>query len=167
MEKVARRRSKKPKIHPFEFIGVYKLVKEERFLLADDMGMYKTAQAIFANNTFRDKNKRKVSTLVVCPTSVREHWAKEIQRWAWPRGQDITILNAPTLESDIRRARRSDWAIIHYPLLSRLNHECLQKMLRIRFRHVILDEVHNAKNPYALRTRAVKTIADRGDYSLL
>src|SRR3989338_1470779 len=98
-------------LFPFQYVGAYKLFTEERFLLADEMGMYKTAQAIFANNKFRDRKKstRRVPTLVVCPTSVREHWAREIVRWAYPSGQDITILNASSLQDDILKAQKADW----------------------------------------------------------
>tara|TARA_Y100000310_G_scaffold284177_1_gene306800 strand:- start:10054 stop:12183 length:2130 start_codon:yes stop_codon:yes gene_type:complete len=153
---------RKNKLHPFEFVGAHRLYEEERFLLADEMGMFKTAQAIFANNKFRQKNKS-LRTLIVCPTSVREHWARELQQWAYPKG-DVNLVYAENLEQGIRNARSSTWTIMSYPLMSRIENGGLQKLRRSGFHHVIPDEVHNAKNPDALRTRAIKFLADRADY---
>lgn len=149
--------------NPFQFEGAHKLFSEERFLLADDMGMYKTSQAIFANNKFRER-KRILPTLVVCPTAVREHWAREIMKWAYPHGQSINFLNPSILGDNISDARTSDWTIVHYPLVSKFDGGLVDKIQNVGFRHVILDEAHNAKNPEAIRTRVVKGVADQSDY---
>src|SRR3989344_2593036 len=154
--------STKPKIHPFEFIGAQRLFEEERFLLADEMGMFKTAQSIFANSKFRQRNS-KLRTLVVCPNSVKEHWARELQKWAFPKGE-LNVIYAGNVNQGFRDAKKSDWTIVSYDLLSRLNKEFLTKLKETGFHHIISDEVHNAKNPDALRTRALKTLADRADY---
>jgi superfamily II DNA or RNA helicase/ubiquinone/menaquinone biosynthesis C-methylase UbiE len=159
---MAKRRKDQPKLHPFEYVGAHKLFTEERFLLADEMGMFKTAQAIFANSKFREKDKN-MKTLIVCPTSVREHWARELERWAYPGG-DVNTVYAENLAQGMRRAKDATWTIMSYPLMSRLDNGLLKKVKGNGFRHVIADEVHNAKNPDALRTRALKTLADRADY---
>lgn len=156
------RKSRKNKLHPFEYAGAYKLYKEERFLLADEMGMFKTAQAIFANSKFREKNKR-LRTLIVCPTSVREHWGSELEEWAFPKG-NINIIYAGNLLESINYAKDYDWNIISYPLMSVLNKGLVKKLEKKVFHHIILDEVHNAKNPDALRTKAIKKLADKADY---
>lgn len=115
----------KKELHPFEFVGAHKLYSEERFLLADEMGMFKTAQAIFANSKFRQK-KKNLRTLVVCPTSVREHWARELQQWAYPKG-DVNLVYSDDLDNGLREIRRANWTIMSYPLLSRLDNGVLQK----------------------------------------
>src|SRR3989344_630047 len=107
---------KSKKLHPFEFVGAHKLYTEERFLLADEMGMFKTAQSIFANSKFRERD-RNMRTLIVCPTSVREHWARELQQWAYPKG-DINLVYAENLDQGIRDAKNSTWTIMSYPLMS-------------------------------------------------
>jgi superfamily II DNA or RNA helicase/SAM-dependent methyltransferase len=157
-------RKKIPKLHPFEYVGAYKLFEEERFLLADEMGMFKTAQAIFANSKFREKKKRgKLRTLIVSPTSVREHWARELQTWAHPRG-DINLVYTEDMTNGVSAAKNADWTIVSYPTMSRLEETALQRLKNIGFHHVIVDEAHNAKNPDALRTRAIKSLADQADY---
>src|SRR3989344_5329661 len=152
----------KVKLFPFQYVGAYKLFTEERFLLADEMGMFKTSQAIFANSKFRER-KKNMRTLIVCPASVREHWARELQKWAYPSG-DINILEARSAASDVRKAKRATWTIMHYALPAHLDEALYQRLENTGFHHVILDEVHNAKNPLALRTRLIKTLADRADY---
>ena len=152
----------KKNLHPFEYVGAYKLWKEERFLLADDMGMFKTAQSIFANNKFRE-NRKNLKTLIVCPTSVREHWARELQNWAYPKG-NINLIYSGNLASGIASIKDSDWTITSYPLISQIENGLLEKLKNSGFNHVIADEVHNAKNPNVLRTKALKTIADKSEY---
>ncbi len=151
------------KLHPFEYVGAQRLYEEERFLLADDMGMFKTAQAIFANSKFREKKKGKLRTLIVTPTSVREHWARELEKWAHPKG-DINIAYAGNLPKAVSSIKNSDWTVISYPLVARLDEFTLKKFQNIGFHQVIIDEAHNAKNPNALRTKAIKKLADQADY---
>ncbi len=153
---------KKSKLHPFEFIGAHKLYTEGRFLLADEMGMFKTAQAIFANSKFREK-KRNLRTLVVAPTSVREHWARELKQWAYPHGE-VNLVYSSNLEQAVKDAKKATWTVISYPLMSRVENGLLTRLKNTGFDHMIIDEVHNAKNPDALRTRAVKTLADQAEY---
>ncbi|HIH66172.1 MAG TPA: hypothetical protein HA282_03065, partial [Nanoarchaeota archaeon] len=152
----------KPSLHPFEFVGAHKLYTEERFLLADEMGMFKTAQAIFANSKFRERNPN-TRTLIISPTSVREHWARELEKWAYPHGS-INLIYADNLKQGIASAGDSTWSVISYPLMSRIDNGLLRQLKNTGFHHVISDEVHNAKNPDALRTRSLKTLADQADY---
>src|SRR3989344_4474666 len=152
----------KPSLHPFEFVGAHKLYTEERFLLADEMGMFKTAQAIFANSKFRERNPN-TRTLIISPTSVREHWARELEKWAYPHGS-INLIYADNLKQGIASAGDYTWSVISYPLMSRIDNGLLRQLKTTGFHHVIADEVHNAKNPDALRTRSLKTLADQADY---
>ncbi|MCK5321194.1 methyltransferase domain-containing protein [Candidatus Pacearchaeota archaeon] len=141
------------------------MYSEKRFLLADDMGMFKTAQAIFANSKFREK-KKNLRTLIVCPTSVREHWANELNKWSYPGG-DINVIHSNNFKESFGKVKQSTWNIISYPLMSCLGDDLGDKLRKIGFHHVIADEVHNAKNPAALRTRALKTLVDQADYASL
>jgi len=159
---MARKSKDTPKLHPFEYIGAHKLFTEERFLLADEMGMFKTAQSIFANSKFRER-KPSLRTLIVSPGSVREHWGRELEKWAYPKGE-ANIVYTKDLDGAIARAKRSTWTVIPYHIMSNLNPEALDKLKKLGFHHVILDEAHNAKNPDALRTRAIKKLADQADY---
>jgi len=153
-------------IQPFEVIGAMKAYEEKRLLIADEMGMYKTAQAVLVNNKIREDDPD-VKALVICPTSVKAHWAREISEWGYPRNQEITIINAKSYANDVERAKRSQWSIINYPLLSALDSDGLNGLIDRGFKHLILDEAHNAKNPDAIRTRAALQLSDRAEYVTL
>ena len=153
-------------VQPFEFIGALRAYEEGRFLLADDMGMFKTAQAIFVNNKVRERN-RKLKTLVVCPTSVKRHWAMEIEKWAYPRHQNVAVLDPRNFASQASFINEEDWVITSYPLLALVGTEGIEPLYRAGFRHLILDEVHNAKNPEAIRTRTICRLAERTEHLTL
>jgi SNF2 family DNA or RNA helicase len=105
-------------------------------------------------------------TLAVVPNSVKEHWQREIQKWQGHAKPSVQIVEARTFEEDVRSAKDADWTIIGYPVMSSIGSENGRgdELRRVGYTHVILDEVHNAKNPAALRTRPVKAIADDADY---
>src|SRR3972149_9961237 len=147
-------------IQPFQYIGVKEAYEAKKFLIADEMGMFKTAQAILVDNKIRAEDPD-LQALVVCPTSVKEHWAKEIGKWAYPKGQEVTIVATQDFDRNIKDAKDSQWVVMHYPLLSTLDTKRLNKLRFMDFGHVVLDEVHNAKNPQALRTQAIKVLADK------
>ncbi len=157
------------KVYPFQYQGARELYQLERGLLADGMGMFKTSQSIFADSLVR-RDIGNTRTLVVTQNAVREHWDREIQRWAPHYNPRVQILDARSFEEGIERAKDSDWTIISYPLMSALGGSDInaqrrsRQLMDLEYGHVILDEVHNAKNPSALRARPIKTISDRTRY---
>jgi len=145
-------------IKPFQYISVKQAYEEGRFLIADDMGMFKTAQAILLNNKIRKSKRGKARTLVVAPTSVREHWAREIQDWSYPKTHDISLLTTQNYSSEVLKLKKNDWVITSYSLFSNVDEGSLQRLAKIGFDHIIFDEVHNAKNPEAARTKGVRSL---------
>ncbi|MCK5137362.1 MAG: DEAD/DEAH box helicase [Bacteroidales bacterium] len=68
-------------LYPYQKEGVIDIIKKGRILLADDMGLGKTIQAIAAVKVFADffsVNK----VLIICPTSLKYQWQKEIEKFA-------------------------------------------------------------------------------------
>ena len=100
-------------------------------LLADEMGIGKSAQAIVALDA-ADPDGR---TLVIAPAIVRQHWRKQLQRWGSPW------------------AVADRWEIESY--------ESFQKRLRQEpatldgIRNVVIDEIHYLSNPSSQRSKAV------------
>jgi SWI/SNF-related matrix-associated actin-dependent regulator 1 of chromatin subfamily A len=64
-------------LYPFQKKGIAFAVRREVSLIADSMGLGKTAQAIGVING--DASIRRV--LVICPASVRIPWQRELQQW--------------------------------------------------------------------------------------
>ena len=65
-----------PRLYPFQDVGAEFLATRKVGLLADDMGLGKSCQAIVAADRIGAK-----SILVVCPAIARELWKREIKIW--------------------------------------------------------------------------------------
>ena len=66
--------------YPHQVDGVRELAKRKSFLLADDMGLGKSLQAmtVFAIDVKRGWAK---TCLVVCPVTLKGNWADEIEKF--------------------------------------------------------------------------------------
>ncbi len=119
--------------------------------LADDMGLGKTLQTITFLQWLQEK-KPGAQSLVVCPTSLIYNWQSELEKFApnlryhthyganrtWdeaaPPTADVVITTYGTVRSDIEKLSKVSW---HY---------------------VILDESQAIKNPDAQTTKAVQLL---------
>ena len=115
----------RPTPRPYQLVGRDFLASRHHALLADQMRVGKTPQAILACEAVQSKR-----TLVVCPAIAVPQWKREFTVWA-------PDLNRPTVVS-YERARRDVAA------LSAIDWDVL-----------IPDEAHFAKNPDSGRTKAI------------
>jgi SWI/SNF-related matrix-associated actin-dependent regulator of chromatin subfamily A-like protein 1 len=107
-------------------------------LLADSMGLGKTATAVVA--AFRADLRR---VLVVCPKSAIPDWRREIDDWHPRPGTVRTVhSNRPWLDFD------NGFALINYELLQRFAAD----LRRWRWDLVVFDEGHATKEPSRRRT---------------
>ena len=68
-------------LYPYQKEGVINILKAGRVLLADDMGLGKTIQAIAAVEIYAKYfNVNKI--LIVCPTSLKYQWKREIEKFS-------------------------------------------------------------------------------------
>lgn len=123
-------------LRPYQLIGRDFLAARRHALLADEMRVGKTPQAILASVSINTRN-----VLVVAPAIALEQWRREWETWAdrkaivldrgvWPRdGVVIASYNRATAMRDVLAACKWDL--------------------------VIIDECHFAKNLDAKRTKAV------------
>ena len=68
-------------LKPYQKDGIEWLLNKKGRLLADDMGLGKTAQSIVAATSLIRKSAIK-NVLVVCPRSLMQNWADELEIWA-------------------------------------------------------------------------------------
>ena len=68
------------KLYPYQKEGVRFAVKAGKAIIADEMGLGKTVQAICCAEIFL-REKMAESVLIVCPTSLKYQWKREIERW--------------------------------------------------------------------------------------
>jgi SWI/SNF-related matrix-associated actin-dependent regulator 1 of chromatin subfamily A len=129
-------------LRPYQKIGVQWLIRHPRALLADEPGLGKTAQALVAAETAQT-----FPVLVVCPASVKTHWAGQSFDWL---GRQAKIINTGKDLYDDSAAI----TICNYELL---------KVVRKRgsYHAVILDECFKVKSEAAQRTRYAHELARR------
>ena len=120
-----------------------------RFLLADEMGVGKTLQAISLAYIYRES----WPVLVVCPGSMKYNWKGEIQTWLGLKDYRINIINS----SRQKLSQEAYFYIISYDLMRNV----IKKMRQMTFDFVILDEAHSIKNKDSLRAKNILPIAVR------
>ncbi|MEM3793985.1 MAG: DEAD/DEAH box helicase [Candidatus Bathyarchaeia archaeon] len=138
-------------LYPYQKAGVEFLVSRRNVLLADSMGLGKTVQVIgFLNWVYRTAG-RILRTLVICPSSVKYNWQKEISRWsvADPRVLVLEGRNGTAGEADI-------WIC---------NYDILQGKRFPDLDCIVLDEAHYIKNLDAIRTKEVRRICSENPHA--
>jgi superfamily II DNA or RNA helicase len=123
----------------FQPDGVRHLVGLNSALLADDMGLGKSRQAVVAADFVCGKDGR---TLIVCPASLIENWRREILK-VLPEAR-------VSKQGDDTQAR---WVVTNYENLGRMIAKAET------FRVMITDEAHYLKEPSAQRTRLAFEVA--------
>ncbi|GEK78957.1 DEAD/DEAH box helicase [Agrococcus baldri] len=114
------------------------------FLLADEPGLGKTAQALLAAQA-----ADAFPLLVVAPSVVKINWARETERWV--PGRRAAVVQGDGDELDAF----ADVVIVNYEVLDRH----LGWLERFGFRGMVVDEAHFIKNTRSKRSRHVLQIA--------
>jgi SWI/SNF-related matrix-associated actin-dependent regulator 1 of chromatin subfamily A len=137
---------------PYQLEGINFALERNGTLLADEMGVGKTIQAIGLINALGDALGH---ILIVCPATMRLVWRSELERWL-VHPLSIGVLGV----EKVRREMLSETGILI------INYDRLWKsrelVLGREWDLAILDECHLVKNPEAYRSRVVSQIrADR------
>lgn len=134
---------------PFEHQkeAIQKLLENDKFILADDMGLAKTGSSIIASI---EANPNK--TLVICPASLKQNWKREIEIYS---NKSIYICEGKNYDDS------ADYVIINYDIIKNF-HSLKSKeesiIQKSKFDLVIIDECHYIKNPQASRTKLINDI---------
>ncbi len=116
------------------------------FLLADEPGLGKTAQALLAAEA-----ANAYPLLVVVPNVVKTNWAREAARWT-PRRR------ATVVQGDGEAADGfADIVVLNYEVLDRH----LGWLSDFGFRGMVVDEAHFIKNKTSQRSQHVLALSDR------
>ena len=116
------------------------------FLLADEPGLGKTAQALLAAQA-----ANAFPLLVVCPNVVKTNWARETERWI-PRRRS-TVIHGDGGQIDAF----ADVIIVNYEILDRH----VGWLGEFGFRGMVVDEAHFIKNRTSQRSRHVLELSER------
>lgn len=120
-------------LRPYQLDGIAFLQHHPRALLADEPGLGKTAQALVALNAMQS-----YPALVVCPASVKTHWAHQSYEWL---GRQAKIIKSGKDMLDDSAA------------ITIVNYELLKVIKRNSYHTVILDELFKCKSEGAQRTK--------------
>lgn len=93
-------------LRPYQIKGAEFLAKAKYALLADDMGLGKSVQAIKASELVRSHQ-----VLAIVPAYLRINWEREWERWAKP-GTQISIISYEALEKNAALFESADTVII-------------------------------------------------------
>ncbi len=142
------------RLYPYQIEGTAFLAGTGRALLADDMGLGKTLQAISAA-VWLGKYENAQKTLIVCPASLKQQWAREISKFA---DQQCQMIQGPPPARTAQYRRDSGFFIINYELLLR-DLSVINETLRPDL--LILDEAQRIKNWRTKIASAVKLVSSR------
>ncbi|HUR51272.1 MAG TPA: DEAD/DEAH box helicase, partial [Mycobacteriales bacterium] len=116
------------------------------FLLADEPGLGKTAEALLAAEA-----ADAYPLLVVVPNVVKTNWAREVGLWTPTRS--VTVVHGDGHSVDAY----SDVVVVNYEVLDRH----VGWFGTFGFRGMVVDEAHFIKNKQSQRSRHVLELADR------
>jgi SNF2 family DNA or RNA helicase len=116
------------------------------FLLADEPGLGKTAQALLAAEA-----ANAFPLLVVVPNVVKTNWAREAARWTPHRAVTVVQGDGDTVDGF------ADIVVVNYEVLDRH----VGWLGDFGFRGMVVDEAHFIKNKTAQRSQHVLELSDR------
>lgn len=107
-----------PGLYPFQTMGAAWLITSGSAVLADEMGTGKTIQVLAAMQHIDS-----LPALVVCPNSVKSHWAKEAAKWL-PESTPYVVTGSAADRTKILQAASQDptaLVIVNFEALMRLS----------------------------------------------
>jgi SNF2-related domain/Helicase conserved C-terminal domain len=116
------------------------------FLLADEPGLGKTAQALLAAEA-----ANAYPLLAVVPNVVKTNWAREAARWTPHRSATVVQGDGDTVDGF------ADIIVLNYEVLDRH----LGWLGDFGFRGIVVDEAHFIKNKSSQRSQHVLALSDR------
>ena len=116
------------------------------FLLADEPGLGKTAQALLAAQV-----ANAYPLLAVVPNVVKTNWAREAERWT--PGRSVTVVHGDGQSVD----GFADIVVINYEVLDRH----VDWIGDHGFRGMVVDEAHYIKNKKSQRSQHVIEVSER------
>lgn len=132
-----------PDLYGFQKTGAWWLAsggepQSRNLLLADEMGIGKSAQAIAGADLLQITH-----ILVLCPGIGRDNWKREFEKWQMiPRSTCVIKKSSQKVEGDV--------VIASYQ--ATMSRDILVQLTEQRWDLIICDEAHLLKNPKALTT---------------
>jgi SNF2 family DNA or RNA helicase len=127
---------------PYQRAGVAYASRVGRCLIADQMGLGKTVEAI-ATLESRDA----FPAVIVCPASLKENWRRELTKWLPHRTVNVLSSKDEVLNVDVN--------IINYDILAKF----IDPLTHLKPQGLVFDESHYVKTGASKRTKAARALA--------
>ena len=147
----------KTKLYPYQKEGIRFAFRAGKSIIADEMGLGKTIQAIGTAELMR-KHQFISSALIICPTSLKYQWKKEIERFTDAKA---IVVEGNHLTRKVLYGAEEFYKIVSYN--SVCNDIKILKSLHTDF--LIMDEVQRLKNWNTQISKAARHI--ESDYSVI
>ena len=146
------------KLFPYQKEGVKFAFRCGRSIIADEMGLGKTVQAIATAEMLRDSSLAE-SVLVVCPTSLKYQWQREIERFV-PGATTIVVEGTPDKRKQQYESSET-YKIVSYNCVAK----DVKLLEKIHADILIMDEVQRLKNWKTQISMAARKI--QSDYAVI
>lgn len=137
----------------------------DRVFIADEMGLGKTAQGIATVYA-----RKAYPSLIICPSSLKRNWARELALWL-PDTYSVTVIGNDVPKSFEVRTGEDSYVTIRG---NNWNADCVvvgnssaaisgiaSQAAKKGFRSLIVDESHEFKNRDAKRTKALMEVSQK------
>lgn len=155
----------KTKLFKEQQAGMTFLLQSRGTCLADEMGIGKSLQVLAAYAKLRELGETG-PLLIICPNSVKPGWLKEIAKHSTLKG----VVGGNSVEEikdafELFTETKADILVVHYQsIVSRKGpfpqSEFAEKLAKLNFAAIAVDEAHQVKNLTAKRSASVKYLVD-------
>ena len=146
-------------LYDFQKEGIkFGLERKSRFLLADEMGVGKTVQALGIALLYKEE----WPILIICPSSLKFVWRSEILKWIPDINDDKINIQIFKTSKDLFKPGVKIY-IMSYDLTVKLE----EKIINKNFKVIIADEAHYLKSPDAKRTKCLMPIIKKSKRVIL
>lgn len=143
--------------YPYQVEGMEFAARAGRCLIADEMGLGKTIQAIGAASLLHREGFVD-SVLIVCPTSLKYQWQKEIKKFS---GKDALVIEGLQTQRIKMYDAPQLFKIVSYNALS----NDMKSLKEMTVDMLIMDEVQRLKNWNTQIAKGVRRI--KADYKVI
>lgn len=146
-------------LYPYQVEGVKRLIVQERFLLADEMGTGKTVQ-VCAALTLLWRLGRIRRVLVVCPKTALSVWTSHVREWVPAAAYGVYDQGMVT---PLTRTHALTVQIVPYSRLSTIG-TSWRLVGGGDWDVIVFDEIHNLRNVRTKRYRAAQELVQTARY---
>ena len=147
-------------LRPYQKIGFkwLKTLDDFKFggILADDMGLGKTLQAISLLLNYKENEKDRKTSIVVCPSSLALNWKNEIEKFTSDLNIKVIRGTYEERKKIIKELENYDLIITSYDLLKR--DIDIYKQKDYKFKYIFADEAQYLKNNNTKNAKTIKQL---------